>query len=59
MENLRRVLGVKLAISHQYSMAAPVIPIKLVQIRDDAGPQGIEMNIARQLQKIGLLLTDN
>ena len=46
-------------IAEDCRMAAPRVVRQFIQTRHQAGPKGIEMNVAYQLQKIGFFFADD
>ena len=55
-QNSLRFLPGTMLSSHQGAMAGIRIAVQLIQILNQSGPQRVEVNVAYQFKKIGILL---
>jgi len=53
------ILPTPLVSAHQCTVPGIRIPVQFSNIRDNAGPDRVQVNIANQFPKIGIFLADN
>jgi hypothetical protein len=59
MQNITYILPRPVHLAHQGAMPAIGIAVQSSQVRNHSGPQGVQVDIANQFQKISIFLADN